>query len=688
MCLIIAALHTIAQRQASIWYFGSKAGLDFSEVPPRALYNSGSSAVEGCAAISDGSGNIVLYTNGVTVTNRKHVTMKNGTGLMGDGSSTSNAVVVPMPGDGNLYYIFTIGAQNQNDRGFRYSIVDIRGDNGDGEVTQKNIQIEDQTYEKLAAIHHCNKTDVWVTIKKWNTNEYHTYLVTTAGINPTPVVSHGIYNATNPIGALKFSANGKKLAAAYSYDNDFVELMDFDNTTGILSNPVAFQPEGIPPQPDEFFAKAYGAEFSPGGQFLYISSNNSDTEPCTVYQFDISTPTAAAIMASRKTIAQLTDWVAGGLQIGPDQKIYLSAGRDTALSVIENPDLAGPACNFQYNKINLKGPSNNNTAQYGLPGFLQSYFDPHAFYDFSRLGDCTDLNTKFGINKTLGIDSVKWDFGDGGTSTLFSPVHTYAAKGHYTINLVVYKKDCSGATSENISHTIWIAQPTPFLGADTGTCSLSSFVIGTSDFPAAQYLWNTGATTATITASKFGTYWMQVTEEGCSISDSINIYEKPKPIAKITGDTTVCINKSIILTAADPSVTSYLWNTGETTPSIRVNTAGPYNVKVTGNACEAADSTTVIWGDCAAYVPTAFTPNGDGLNDYFGVAAGFATADFHMQVLDRWGTIVFISNDNTNKWDGKFHGKPMPNGAYPWYIAYTDRKGHRIILEGTVMLLR
>lgn len=679
----------VAQRQASVWYFGNKVGLDFSQTPPAVLYNSAFSSLEGCATMSDANGRVLLYSNGVTVYNRLNKKMKNGDGLMGDNSSTNNVVIVPLPGTDSIYYLFTIGAQNQPEKGFRYSVVDLRLDGGLGEVTLKNVKIEDQCYEKMAAVHHCNKTDIWITIRKWGTKEFHTYLFDYTGLAAAPVISYGDYNPVNPIGTMKFSADGKKMVLANSFDDNVVELLDFDNTTGVLSNPLHFQPETASGPSDELFTKAYGAEFSPSGQLLYIASNTSETVPGTLYQFDISSGNAASILASRKIIASITDWQAGGLQIGPDQKIYFTLGKDTAVSYIDKPDISGPGCNFRYNAIAVNTHPNTYSL-YSFPGFIQSYFDPRSFYDFSRSGNCNDRLINFTINKTTGIDSVHWDFGDAsGIVTSYNPSHLYTAPGYYDVNLVVYKKDCSGALSENIHHRIWISSLGEFLGKDTGTCSLESFRIGAASVDDALYLWSTGETTDSIITQNFGTYWLTIKQNGCSIADTITIYEKPKPVAKITGMAPVCINKPVILNAAnDPSITAYLWNTGSSSSQISVNKAGQYSVTVTGNACVAYDTVTVNWGDCEAFVPSAFTPNKDGRNDLFGVAAGFAAKDFRMQVSDRWGNLVFESFDNTRKWDGTYKGRVLPGGAYIWYIYYVDLKGHQNYMQGTVILIR
>lgn len=678
-----------AQKQANTWYFGNKVGLDFNQTPPTPLYNSVQKSEEGNTVISDRNGKLLFYTNGLGLLNRKHQPMKNGNGLMGDLSSTDNDIIIPAPGNDSIYYLFTIGAAFQPTKGFRYNIINIRGDSGYGEVISKNIILENAGFEKLSAVKHCNKTDVWVTIHKWDTDEYQTYLVTASGVNPTPMISHtGLFITgiqDNTIGTLKFSIDGKKLVAVHSYQNNMIELMQFDNTTGQITSPIVFQPEV--PSPLLTVTGVYGAEFSPDGNLLYVSDNYSADDPGLLYQFDISSNNAATILASRQVISNSSPWFLGNLQIGPDLKIYMAMLGDSSLSVIENPNVYGPGCNFMYNKIFL-GLNGSDAVRFGLPNFIQSYFDIASNpYDFTRSGNCTDLDVAFSINRLTGIDSVKWNFGDGQQSVLLAPVNHYSAPGYYTVKLVIYKVDCSGL-NDTVSRKIWVAGSSGFLGIDTGSCSLATLQIGVDDIEAANYLWNTGAVTNKINSNVAGLYWLRIEQNGCSITDSINISLKPNPVINIGRDTTVCINKSIVLNAASISADAYLWNTGETSSGIRVNMPGLYYVTVTKNSCVASDTLIVTWGDCEAFFPTAFTPDNNGLNDYFGAASGFTAGDFFMEVFDRWGNMVFISGNINKKWDGNYKGKPMPNGVYSWIMHYTNTRGIKRYMQGTVLLIR
>lgn len=678
-----------AQKQANIWYFGTRVGLDFNYTPPLPLNNGAANSEEGSAAISNHNGRLLFYTNGVIVANRKHSLMKNGAGLLGDLSSTDNTIIIPSPGNDSIYYLFTIGSVYQVNKGLRYNIINMRGDAGFGEVVSKNISLEPSSFEKLAAVKHCNNRDVWVVIHKWNSDEYHAFLVTASGVSSTPVVSHtGLFINNvedNAIGKLKFSIEGDQLAAAHSYENNVVELMEFDNTTGLISNPVVFRPgaQGLPPQ---YLTGTYAVEFSPNGNLLYVSDNSLFDGPSALYQFDISSKNAATILASRQTIANPDPWFSGALQLGPDNKIYMAMPSASYLSVIENPDVYGPGCNFRFNQIFL-GQTETSPVQFGLPNFIQSYFNPLSNpYDFSRLGSCLNRTITFTINRLNGIDSVKWDFGDAQQSQALQPTHTYAASGFYDVNLIVYKIDCSGL-NDTITRKIWIAGSNEFLGADTSSCNALTLEIGVEEIFGVNYLWNTGNTGNKITATGFGDYWLQIEQNGCTIADTIKISPKPQPVVSLGVDTTICKYKPVVLKTGN-IYDSYTWSTGATTPTILVNQTGTYYVTVTQSACEASDTIQVLQGDCDVYIPSAFTPNNDNLNETFGVVENSNVLYFSFQIYSKWGELIFYSKDITQKWDGTFKGKKMPNGAYFWMLNYTNSRGRKMYEQGMVMLIR
>ena len=100
--LILSVQYTIAQKEATHWYFGEKAGLDFTSGSPVVVTNGALRTDEGCATISDATGKLLFYTDGSTVWNRNHHIMPTGTGLLGNSTSTQSAIIVPKLDDVNI----------------------------------------------------------------------------------------------------------------------------------------------------------------------------------------------------------------------------------------------------------------------------------------------------------------------------------------------------------------------------------------------------------------------------------------------------------------------------------------------------------------------------------------------------------------------------------------------------------
>ncbi len=141
-------------RRTYKWHFGNGAGLDFSTGTAEPFTGSAMTAIEGCATISDTCGNLLFYTNGDTVWNRKNIVMPNGLGLMGCSGSTQNSLIIPQPDNDSLFYIFLTDC---GANGLRYSIVNINLNGGLGDVIQKNILLYAPSTEKIATTYNANK---------------------------------------------------------------------------------------------------------------------------------------------------------------------------------------------------------------------------------------------------------------------------------------------------------------------------------------------------------------------------------------------------------------------------------------------------------------------------------------------------------------------------------------------------
>ena len=244
--IVLCATISYGQGETSNWYFGQRAGIQFnSDGSVSSLDDGLLRTFEGCATISDAFGDLLFYTDGITVYDRTHRIMQNGRSLYGDASSTQSAIIVPDPADPSLYYIFTVDTkifENDPDFGLNYSVVDMRLNGGNGAITEKNVQLLNDCSEKIAAIiKDCADQAFWVitlaTIEGTPglMNTFHAFEVSVAGVNPISVKSTFIDIAVqDPRGYLKLSPDGTKLASANATSGLY--LYDFDPSTGIVSN--------------------------------------------------------------------------------------------------------------------------------------------------------------------------------------------------------------------------------------------------------------------------------------------------------------------------------------------------------------------------------------------------------------------------------------------------------------------
>lgn len=555
-----------AQKESHVWYFGNKAGLDFRSGAPVAVQNDSIAVntIEGCATLCDSQGNLLFYTDGISVWNKKHQLMANGAGLMGNFSSTQSAVIAPQPGSDQLYYIFTVD-NNARKNGLRYSLVDIKQENGLGQVISKNTPLITPVTEKVTAVRHGNKEDIWVITHLWDSDAFYAYLLTDKGIVNVadPVISHtGVVHGgdnTNSIGYMKASPDGSKIALGIRLRNTY-ELLDFDDTTGKISKPVTFQSTD--------YTSAYGLEFSPDGSKLYINAS----APARIYQIDMDNNYAV------KLVGTSTYRNAGALQLGPDGKIYFAKYRSTSLGVITNPNAAGAACHYEDSGVFLAG----RESYFGLPNFIQSYFHKPPF-TYSQ--SCSGEKTFFSIPTNSSVKQLHWNFNDPysrqNTSTELSPSHQFSKPGVYPIQLRIEYED--GISRTSTQKIIIKPQPIIDLGGPITLCEGQKHTLN-AYFPKASYVWPDGSTKPDLIVEKAGIYWVDVSLEGCTLRDSVEVsYLSPLTI-NLGKDTTLCASTPFRLKVDQPGL-NYLWPDGTAANEFTVTAPGIYWVKVS-NGCQ------------------------------------------------------------------------------------------------------
>lgn len=385
-----------AQKEANFWFFGNKAGLDFSSGKPIALSNSELTTDEGCSVISDAKGNLLFYTDGISVWNKNHELMENGTKLLGDPSSTQSSVAIAHPKLKSIFYLFTVAA-TAGDAGISYSIIDISRNGGKGAVLDslKNTRLLTPVTEKLTSVMHRNGKDVWVIAHGWKNNQFHAFLVTEKGVQSNPITTAigTIHDGTtlNTQGYMKFNPDGSNLALALE-ETDVIEIFDFDNATGVVSEPISLSTKAK--------SYVYGIEFSADGSIMYYSAAGTGE----IFQVNLQAGSPEKIQRSTTLIGKTPkgEWI-GALQLANDGKIYFPIYKTSFLGVIEKPGELDTNCAYRNNAVFL----GEKTATLGLPTFFQSYFTQDLTQNSVAYFDVKQVQK----GKTFILQNILFSFG-------------------------------------------------------------------------------------------------------------------------------------------------------------------------------------------------------------------------------------------------------------------------------------
>jgi len=211
------------------------------------------------------------------------------------------------------------------------------------------------------------------------------------------------------------------------------------------------------------------------------------------------------------------------------------------------------------------------------------------------------------------------------------------------------------------------------LGNDTAICISS--VINLLSYQFDSYLWSTGDTSASITIDQAGIYTL-IAKENCNDQvwfDEITITELPSVKPQLGADKVLCEGQELELKATPCSSCNYLWNNGNVNNSISVKQEGDYWVQLDNkNGCVYTDTISIKQNkcDCNIYLPSAFTPNEDGLNEIFKAQYFCDITQFQMLIFNRWGETIFETTNPEKGWDGKVKGQRAPQEVYSYIINY------------------
>lgn len=674
--LLLFANMAYTQGENNIWTFGYHNGLNFNTNPP-SFFSSNIISWEGCAALSDANGNLMFYSNGNNVWDANGSIMPNGSGLEGNGifdvfpgSSSQGVIIAQTLINSNQYYIFTLDEGEyftQNTTGYlRYSIVDMSLNNGLGDVlsTQKNVIVDSNMSECMTVV----KGDgcyYWLITRRYPDAVFSVFKIDASGIHPAAnypaLVAHVIG------GQIKVSPDKSRIAlAGAGIYNRPVELGMFNSATGAINNIIALDSGGV---------MRYGACFSPDNSKLYINNTGR------LEQYDIATyPNAASIISSRVTLDSFKNL--GALRNGPDGKIYAAClASSPYIRVVNAPNNAGIACNFDPQGIQ-QAPGTVFPTQLAAIYYGSGLGDDVMVLSGGQgavVSDTTICAKEGPITLTAAQSFNHYIWSNGATTNQI----TINSEGTYWVKS---SNDCSSRID---TFRVTFIDFELNLGNDTTICSGSILELDAT-VDGAQYLWQNGSTAARITVLTTGIYTVKVTKNGCSVYDTIDV-KVVAPFAKIIErDTIVCDAESIELHVSTNLVQDCVWQDGNAGTTYMANRSGYYSIMANSICGKIFDSVFIRFEkcDCIPFIPNAFSPNADGLNDYFEVKLMCSFSEYRMQIYNRYGECVFESFSPDKRWNGRQFDKNAELGIYYYYLKFKNLFGKQIVFKGDIHLLR
>ncbi|MBN8678746.1 MAG: T9SS type A sorting domain-containing protein [Chitinophagales bacterium] len=333
-----------------------------------------------------------------------------------------------------------------------YSVIDVRGDNGNGAVVRKNVELlSDSIYlgQFVTATKHANGRDWWVVVTRTFHSEMHVTLVTADTVQYMGMQDVGFTEVDYRYccNQTRFTPDGSRF---FRNHPGGMLMLDFDRCSGMFSNPVYWDYNTMP-------SGSGGVSISHNNRFLYLTTGGS------IHQLDLK---ATDILSSRVIVAEYDGFMSPEptfffhAQLGPDGKIYiLTTTNNDILHVIHHPDKKGIACNVEQHGIKL--PARGSFFEPNFPNYRLGPIDGSPC-DTLGIDNLPVAHFRLDVVDTLAPQLMEftdlsyyepatwhWDFGDGATSQDTSPVHLYQAPGLYSVCLTVCNANaCDTACQE------------------------------------------------------------------------------------------------------------------------------------------------------------------------------------------------------------------------------------------------
>ena len=316
--------------------------------------------------ISDTLGNLLFYTNGIMIADSTHHVMM-GCDTLNPGhwaAQWSNAgyaisqgtLILPFPNHSNLYCVFHTRIPNNTAyslaEGIYYTIVDMAGNNGLGEVVSlRNPIIQNSVLSpRITACRHANGRDWWVVIRDLATDAYATMILSPQGVSTpiwhTTLLPQNNWTAASFYSQSCFSPDGTKFVyhTALGDWGNYITLYDFDRCNGIMNNPRFGMVNDS--------TNSAGVAFSPNSQYLYFNT------AIRVFQVDVTNNSPFNHIDTVGVYDGFTNQngvpiVFAAQQIGSDNRIYMRSFSNHYIHRINNPNSQGNTCSLSQHSIYL-----------------------------------------------------------------------------------------------------------------------------------------------------------------------------------------------------------------------------------------------------------------------------------------------------------------------------------------------
>lgn len=688
--LLVLSFSVKAQNQNQNWHFGIGISINFN-VLPLTVVQSNVNVIESASAVSDDNGQLLFYTSGHKIWNKNGVEMPNATGLLGNGPFNQNysgsghrsVHIIKHPGNPKQYFVFSGDTYEQPTQNLQYSLVDMTLDNGLGDVVpgQKNIQIMTNTSEHLSVFRGNDCSSYWLIARAaqpQSSRPVYAFKVDQNGVNPTPVISAPpLYFGSSGYDEL-YLLNDLETAVGANGGN--VISIKFDGNTGVFSN---FQ--HVPNQINGAGEPNSAFTLSLDKTKMYIIEAYSSN----VYQYDLNQIANPAAFLNSRTLA-VTGYGTfnrfNSLRAGPDGHLYLlrKTVDPTTSKIARMTNANGPVGNTTYdnNFLNYMHPWGSYNTGYFTLGVDVEFHPPSDTIIHTAIDTMLCFDESVALQSSItNASSYRWSDGSNQSSLTVAEPGTYWVRSLHNCQTVI---------------DTFIVRNTSFtlnLPADTTICEGRSISLDAYHPEVETYTWNTGAATASISVSQAGKYFVSAASNRCILSDTFELSTQKAILELSQGDTTICNTDPIEITAKCNLPSTYAWSDGTQGLTIKPSVTGTYSVTASNVCGDISKSININVVDCYCelWFPTAFSPNGDGLNDVFvpKMAPGCNFSNYKFKVYNRYGQLIFSTNQAGLGWDGTMVNRAAEASIYYYIVEYNNRySGENKLYKGDISLIR